>query len=978
MRKNYVILLFSLITSICFCQVPSNDLIENATVLSDFPFLDEQVNLLDATSGGSLFCLYNNRKIFYKYQPTEDIVLASAILDSDDNDYEIAFFVSSVPNATNHTQLSNLPGLGCSDYGNYYAQFALTAGNTYYVVVKQGDLPINDLVDISFNVGYDYTINFPDNSLAFALSNYNISTSNPGVQIVEAMLETNTIDIAYSNIQDLTGLEYFINATGINMANNSISAIDLSLFPKLKLLRAENNELSSLNIDVVPLLEELVISDNLISNIDLTQNIQIKRFVARNNQITEIDFGSNPLERIDVSSNEISNIDVSNKINLNYLFANDTNISELDLTQNNSLIQLSINDTNVNELDLTQNTSLTYLSISNNQITELDLSQNVLLDYIVANQSSISDLDVTNNTQLLELRIGMNNLTSFDLTQNNLIEKLSISSSIQTLDLTANTELTQLNLTNSLLADLDLSNNSNLELVYITNSYFLRHLNLKNGSNNLLYNPNCNSCPNLEVVCVDDIVYAENNFTQLTNSNPVFVDDCSILTSRNTIEGTIAFDSDDDGCDPDDIKLVSKRVNSSTDDYFITVFSNEDGYYKSLVADGVYSTQLEVPDFFDYLPNDEMTEFLDFNNIETLDFCVTDNSIINDLNVVIIPVSEARPGFDASYKIVYENVGSTTLSGNLNFQFDDTMQTFLNSTPSEDASTSNLLTFNFANILPFEIREIDIEMNTFTPPTVNGDDILNFTAMVTTPEVDNQPDDNQFQLAQIVVNSFDPNDKTVLEGNEITVDQVDDYLHYVVRFQNTGTASAINVIILDELFYFLDVSTFQPITASHNYTTRIVNGNKVEFNFENILLPAQQDDDAGSNGFVAFKIKPHAQFISVGDVILGDASIYFDFNAPIITNQVSTEVVDALSLEETISESNNVKLYPNPTTGIVSIKTNNSLNIISIAIYSLKGELLMTVEGSNSYLDIRNFASGMYILEIETNKGVINKRIIKN
>ena len=92
----------------------------------------------------------------------------------------------------------------------------------------------------------------------------------------------------------------------------------------------------------------------------------------------------------------------------------------------------------------------------------------------------------------------------------------------------------------------------------------------------------------------------------------------------------------------------------------------------------------------------------------------------------------------------------------------------------------------------------------------------------------------------------------------------------------------------------LDWTTFQPINSSHNYRLELVEQEEINFIFENINLPYEAIDEPGSNGHVSFKIKPKDN-VQIGDIIENKAYIFFDFNAPIITNTVSTEIVDELS-----------------------------------------------------------------------------------
>src|SRR5690606_7744005 len=254
--------------------------------------------------------------------------------------------------------------------------------------------------------------------------------------------------------------------------------------------------------------------------------------------------------------------------------------------------------------------------------------------------------------------------------------------------------------------------------------------------------------------------------------------------------------------------------------------------------------------------------------------------------------------FDAEYRLVVRNVGTETIANvEATLEFDDLMQQYVIANPAPSTTTTNTLTFSIGTMQPFQKFEADITMLTFQPPTVNGGDILNFTAEVTPVANDFTPNDNTFNLAQVVVNSYDPNDKQVLQGEELYIDDIGEYLDYLIRFQNTGTASAINVRILDTLHPKLDWSTLTPISASHDYYVNITEGNRVEFMFDNIHLPDSISNEPASHSYVAYKIKPKSN-VQVGDVISGDAAIYFDFNAPIITNMVHTQSVEPLSVTD--------------------------------------------------------------------------------
>jgi len=143
------------------------------------------------------------------------------------------------------------------------------------------------------------------------------------------------------------------------------------------------------------------------------------------------------------------------------------------------------------------------------------------------------------------------------------------------------------------------------------------------------------------------------------------------------------------------------------------------------------------------------------------------------------------------------------------------------------------------------------------------------------------------------VGSYDPNDKTEVHGGNLKPSQISngEYMQYTIRFQNTGTDTAFNVIVRDTLDNKLDWSTFEMIAASHPYTVSITNQNKIEWAFSNINLPDSNINEPLSHGYLSYRVKPKSTAV-VGDVINNLASIYFDYNLPVATNNALTLVQD--------------------------------------------------------------------------------------
>ncbi|WP_431109597.1 DUF7619 domain-containing protein [Winogradskyella poriferorum] len=853
-------------------------------------------------------------------------------------------------------------------------------------------------------------INIPDIVLKDRLVNHNpiIDTNANGeIEINEALivneLNLSTAFGSTEKISDLTGLEEFVNVIELYAYDNLITTFDFSVLGSLQVLDVSTNQLSTLNVSQNENLVELHCNSNSLTELDFSQNLNLIEINCSNNPLTIIDLSQNSiLDTLNCSNTSLSELDLTQNTTLEVLYCWNLPLEELDLSQNGNINLLDLRGCSLTSLNLINNQLLTYLNINDNPIDSIDLSINTQLKYLTIGDL-ITDVDLSNNIVLESFESFENPLTSVDFSNNNALRKVVIRGSniselnllnhpqFQELRLQDNSELSDIDLSGAstmdlfflrgsdTLTELDLSQNDNLSSVLIFLNYFLNRIDLKNGNNQGISNLNVNLNYNLETICVDDVGYAETNLRANVQDQTIFVENCSITdVNYNLISGVVTFDEDNNGCDnalDPNIPNVLITANDGTNEY--GTFTNSNGGYVIDVPTGTYTT--EVNGLFEQYtvdPVSGLSSFVNLGETDTQDFCFTANQVFYDVEAVLLPLTVARPGFDATYQLVYKNNGLSITNGSIAFEFNDMQQTFVSSSQVPDVNNVNSLSFNYSNLQPFETRTIDITLNTFSPPTVNNDDILNLTASIQPTDSDIAPENNVYTLEQVVVNSYDPNDKQVLQGAEITMEQADEYLDYLIRFQNTGTASAINVAITDQLSNDLDWSTIQPLSSSHDYYARITNGNFVEFIFDNINLPAEQDDAEGSNGFVAFRIKPKSDVV-VGDVITGLAKIYFDFNAPIITNTVSTEIIEPLSLND-YSIENQVTLYPNPTSGLLNLKFREDIVLSSVIITNISGSKVFEIKEPVDNIDLLEYPSGVYFIKFITDKGAINKRIVKN
>jgi uncharacterized repeat protein (TIGR01451 family) len=361
-------------------------------------------------------------------------------------------------------------------------------------------------------------------------------------------------------------------------------------------------------------------------------------------------------------------------------------------------------------------------------------------------------------------------------------------------------------------------------------------------------------------------------------------------------------------------------------------------------------------------------------------FPVTPAQAYSDLAVTIIPNQAPRPGFTYTSTVKYFNFGNQVVSGSWSF-IKDPLVTIVSTSEAGAVTNSTGFTYNFSNLMPFESRTIVVTMQVPVIPTVQIGGTLTCSATIAPLTGDLVPENNDSVSMQTIIGSYDPNDKMESRGSQILISDFtpSDYLYYTVRFENSGTASAINVRILDVLDDKLDAASMRMVSSSHNYVLDRID-NVLTWRFDNIMLPASTTNPSGAKGYVHFKVKPKAGY-AIGDIINNTASIFFDFNPAIVTNTFSTEFVQALgrpAFEDAL-----FTMYPNPAGDHVTVSlSQNSGNISTIAVYDTLGKAILNYPATSSTsetIDISAISSGLYFVEITTNTNIksIKKLMIK-
>jgi uncharacterized repeat protein (TIGR01451 family) len=797
-----------------------------------------------------------------------------------------------------------------------------------------------------------------------------------------------------STIYNLMGIEFFVNLKTLNFYGQRVTA-DLRPLKNLERINCGGDlvtkdlNINGLNLKEIRAESSLSIMPYLLDNgpTGISQFANLEVLFLGGDRLETINLQSlKSLKTLMITRSKIKSLDLSNQTNLEFLYCNNNLLTDLDLTSCKNITGVEANLNNFTTILVKDLPKLEYLRISENStLSELSLVNTPNLKSLDVYKCSLTDLNLSNLVALESINCSNNKLTN-----------LNIKGSINLLNISCD---------NNLIKELDLSLCKKFESLYagynkfeslefygklgsylnISNNLNLKYLSIKNGIINQSSIEFAN-CPNLKYICVDE---NDNEIATVQNLIKTYkYTDCHVNSYCNfhpgedyfVIQGSQRIDSNKNGCDNSDPFYPNLKFNivGASSGTFV---NNLSGNYSIPVLKGTHKITpvLENPWYFSVTPATATIVFPAQTSPYTQNFCITPVGTYRDLEVTILPIDVARPGFDAKYKIVYKNKGNVVQSGSIKFVFDDAILEYVSSNTAFSSKSVNAIEWSFAAIQPFESREIVFTLKSNKPtdlPAVNNGDVIKLTATIASQDKDESPIDNTFTLNQVVVGSYDPNDKTCLEGSVITPELIGEYVHYMIRFENTGTFAAENIVVKDmiDLSKF-DLTTLVPTSSSHPFTTKITAGNKVEFIFEKINLPF---DDANNDGYVAFKIKTRSN-LRVGDTFANEANIYFDYNFPILTNKATSTFKTVTLGTPDFEFSSYFTLYPNPANHTLNINSKEGIEIQSLSIYDMLGQLVIAVPNAKSVstIDVSKLSSGNYFIKIKSDKGSSGMKFIK-
>ena len=370
---------------------------------------------------------------------------------------------------------------------------------------------IDDPSLFKFTCNPDDIVNIPDvNFKAALLINSSLNTTDDGeITYGEAEAFTGTIDVNNQNIDDLTGIEAFVNLTRLSIWSNNLTSLDVSNNTKLTYLhagynsigsldmtynsaltdfRCQSNNLSSIDVSMLAELDIFICGNNNLTTLDVSNNTKLStQFSCDGNQLTSLDLSNNPLiKRLYVQNNDITSLDLSNHPNLDDVYLINNELTELDMRNGGN--------EGVNTFNVTGNTNLTCISVDNPKYTaanwtdipvgaefKFSCDPNDIVNIPDANFKAELLADGSINTTddgeitygeataftgtLQAVAANITDVTGLEAFENVIGIYLSGNPSLSNIDLSYNTALEHLEFSNCNVSTIDLSNNTSLRIL---------------------------------------------------------------------------------------------------------------------------------------------------------------------------------------------------------------------------------------------------------------------------------------------------------------------------------------------------------------------------------------------------------------------------------------------------------------------------------------------------------------------------------
>jgi len=455
----------------------------------------------------------------------------------------------------------------------------------------------------------------------------------------------------------------------------------------------------------------------------------------------------------------------------------------------------------------------------------------------------------------------------------------------------------------------------------------------------------------------------------------------------DVIKGRIYLD-ENQNCmqDNGELGLSNIAVYTNTGDYGYT---NPFGDYIIYTYQNASSVSAYANQIIGYTPTCPVSGTLNVNFSSTCDTSYDNNfGFYSDPNYFDLSVfyswTGANPGFNKTYRLFGYNYGPTAQNATLRLTYDPALQYSSSDMGGINNPTLHIVEWT-AYLQPYSYFNTVVQAEFYVPTSVSITDTLCALFEILPITGDANPLNNTRYFCQPVTGSWDPNSKDVFprgQGPQGYILQTDSVLYYTIHFQNTGNDTAFTVEIKDTLSQYLNPATIVPGASSHPYTFDLTGHGILTFRFDNILLPDSNVSEPKSNGYLNYTVNMKHN-LPIGTVIENKASIFFDFNEPIVTNTTVNTIASPLKIKE-IENNVSVTVYPNPFNDYTMFEIHNGKTNAeySIDIYDMLGKCVRSMQNiTENYIKVsaKGLESGIYSYKVLQNKEVagIGKIIIE-
>jgi len=444
----------------------------------------------------------------------------------------------------------------------------------------------------------------------------------------------------------------------------------------------------------------------------------------------------------------------------------------------------------------------------------------------------------------------------------------------------------------------------------------------------------------------------------------------NLASANGTIMGRVFNDLNGDGLfNGADHGLVNLRVEA---DGLGATYTNASGLYWFNATPAAYTVgkpaeegwAFTTPGTYDLtVPPQGASQNNDFG----LHAVATEPELTPDLGSAPMRCNE-----DISYWASVSNTGHAIGDVRVTVALDG-RSTFLSASPAPDSLQNGVAVWIFHGLQPTHHRDIHIVAH--LPGSEHVGDTLHDVMQAVTL-LDGVPATVDTRIySPILLCAVDPNDKQVSPGGEgpLHLTPAGSKLFYQVRFQNTGNAPAHRVVIVDTLSADLDPSSLKMLNSSHVFHAELGPEGVLIVTFDGINLPDSASDPVGSQGFVRFSIA-HAEGLEEGTELNNTAGIYFDQNAPVITNTTLNTLTygSFTSVEDNAASSGDMLVFPNPARGTATVRLGDDFTgRIDVQLFDMRGQLQQQVSrrSNTAVLERGALPAGTYLVRAVDDRG---------